>query len=112
MIEIEKFPDEKIFCPACGTAIFDFDKFSPTFGDQITDCPHLHLAGSNEGEEIDKNGWQGQWEAAYPNEEITFFEYLAKTLDDHYVCFYHYPMAPSTVSGHTLFKFEVSGASS
>ena len=41
-----------------------------------------------------------------------FFEYLAKTLDDHYVCFYHYPMAPSTVSGHTLFKFEVSGASS
>ena len=112
MIEIEKFPDEKIFCPACGTAIFDFDKFSPTFGDQITDGPHLQLAGSSEGEEIDKNGWQGQWEAAYPNEEITFFEYLAKTLDDHYVCFYHYPMAPSAIIGHTLFKFEVSGASS
>ena len=99
MIEIDYPNEQKIYCPACGKLILDLGEGASA------DCPHVEFLGTDEGPEFDRNKWYTQWEAKDPERTTHYMEYLAKTLDDHYVCFTQSTPAPGLLSGFTIFKF-------
>ena len=101
MIEIQYPEYGKIYCPACGKLILDISGTKPV----MNECSHLEFLGTNEGGEIDKNNWHEKCEQSDLYDGI--YEYVKKTLDDHYVCFTQHG-AGEMVEGYTIFKFEES----
>ena len=103
MIEIHYPEEQKIFCPACGIMTLSFgeeDRLDTKL--VMNDCSHLQFLGTNEGKEIDKNDLYAKHEDSV--DDLSFHDYLNKTLDDDYVCFTQYVGAPSMLESYTIFK--------
>ena len=103
MIEIHYPEKQKIFCPVCGIMTLSFGEEGQLDAELVmNDCSHLQFLGTNEGKEIDKNDLYAKHEDSV--DDLSFHDYLNKTLDDDYVCFTQHVGAPSMLEGYTIFK--------
>ena len=103
MIEIHYPEEQKIFCPACGIMTLSFGEEDQLDTELVmNDCSHLQFLGTNVGKEIDKNDLYAKHEGSV--DDLSFHDYLNKTLDDDYVCFNQYVGAPSMLECYTIFK--------
>ena len=103
MIEIHYPEKQKIFCPVCGIMTLSFGEEDQLDAELVmNDCSHLQFLGTNEGKEIDKNDLYAKHEDSV--DDLSFHDYLNKTLDDDYVCFTQYVGAPSMLESYTIFK--------
>ena len=103
MIEIHYPEKQKIFCPVCGIMTLSFGEEGQLDAELVmNDCSHLQFLGTNEGKEIDKNDLYAKHEDSV--DDLSFHDYLNKTLDDDYVCFTQYVGAPSMLECYTIFK--------
>ena len=103
MIEIHYPEKQKIFCPVCGIMTLSFGEEGQLDAELVmNDCSHLQFLGTNEGKEIDKNDLYAKHEDSV--DDLSFHDYLNKTLDDDYVCFTQYVGAPSMLESYTIFK--------
>ena len=105
MIETHYPEEQKIFCPACGIMTFSLGEdwlIDPGAELVMNDCSHLQFLGTNVGKEIDKNDLYAKHEDSV--DDLSFHDYLNKTLDDDYVCFTQYVGAPSMLECYTIFK--------
>ena len=103
MIEIHYPEEQKIFCPVCGIMTLSFGEEGQLDAELVmNDCSHLQFLGTNEGKEIDKNDLYAKHEDSV--DDLSFHDYLNKTLDDDYVCFTQYVGAPSMLECYTIFK--------
>ena len=103
MIEILHPEEQKIFCPVCGIMTLSFGEEGQLDAELVmNDCSHLQFLGTNVGKEIDKNDLYAKHEDSV--DDLSFHDYLNKTLDDDYVCFTQYVGAPSMLECYTIFK--------
>ena len=103
MIEIHYPEKQKIFCPVCGIMTLSFGEEGQLNAELVmNDCSHLQFLGTNVGKEIDKNDLYAKHEDSV--DDLSFHDYLNKTLDDDYVCFTQYVGAPSMLECYTIFK--------
>ncbi len=103
MIEIHYPEKQKIFCPVCGIMTLSFGEEGQLDAELVmNDCSHLQFLGTNVGKEIDKNDLYAKHEDSV--DDLSFHDYLNKTLDDDYVCFTQYVGAPSMLECYTIFK--------
>ena len=103
MIGIHYPEEQKIFCPACGIMTLSFGEEDQLNTELVmNDCSHLQFLGTNVGKEIDKNDLYAKHEDSV--DDLSFHDYLNKTLDDDYVCFTQYVGAPSMLECYTIFK--------
>ena len=103
MIGVHYPEEQKIFCPACGIMTLSFGEEDQLDTELVmNDCSHLQFLGTNEGKEIDKNDLYAKHEDSV--DDLSFHDYLNKTLDDDYVCFTQYVGAPSMLECYTIFK--------
>ena len=103
MIEILHPEEQKIFCSVCGIMTLSFGEEGQLDAELVmNDCSHLQFLGTNEGKEIDKNDLYAKHEDSV--DDLSFHDYLNKTLDDDYVCFTQYVGAPSMLESYTIFK--------
>ena len=103
MIEIHYPEKQKIFCPVCGIMTLSFGEEGQLDAELVmNDCSHLQFLGTNVGKEIDKNDLYAKHEDSV--DDLSFHDYLNKTLDDDYVCFTQYVGAPSMLESYTIFK--------
>ena len=103
MIEIHYPEEQKIFCPVCGIMTLSFGEEGQLNAELVmNDCSHLQFLGTNDGKEIDKNDLYAKHEDSV--DDLSFHDYLNKTLDDDYVCFTQYVGAPSMLECYTIFK--------
>ena len=103
MIEILHPEEQKIFCSVCGIMTLSFGEEGQLDAELVmNDCSHLQFLGTNEGKEIDKNDLYAKHEDSV--DDLSFHDYLNKTLDDDYVCFTQYVGAPSMLECYTIFK--------
>ena len=103
MIEILHPEEQKIFCSVCGIMTLSFGEEGQLNAELImNDCSHLQFLGTNDGKEIDKNDLYAKHEDSV--DDLSFHDYLNKTLDDDYVCFTQYVGAPSMLECYTIFK--------
>ena len=103
MIEIHYPEKQKIFCPVCGIMTLSFGEEGQLDAELVmNDCSHLQFLGTNEGKEIDKNDLHAKHEDSV--DDLSFHDYLNKTLDDDHVCFTQHVGAPAMLEGYTIFK--------
>ena len=103
MIEILHPEEQKIFCSVCGIMTLSFGEEGQLDAELVmNDCSHLQYLGTNVGKEIDKNDLYAKHEDSV--DDLSFHDYLNKTLDDDYVCFTQYVGAPSMLECYTIFK--------
>ena len=103
MIEILHPEEQKIFCSVCGIMTLSFGEEGQLDAELVmNDCSHLQFLGTNVGKEIDKNDLYAKHEDSM--DDLSFHDYLNKTLDDDYVCFTQYVGAPSMLECYTIFK--------
>ena len=103
MIEIHYPEKQKIFCPVCGIMTLSFGEEGQLDAELVmNDCSHLQFLGTNEGKEIDKNDLYAKHEDSV--DDLSFHDYLNKTLDDDHVCFTQHVGAPAMLEGYTIFK--------
>ena len=108
MIEILHPEEQKIFCSVCGIMTLSFGEEGQLDAELVmNDCSHLQYLGTNVGKEIDKNDLYAKHEDSV--DDLSFHDYLNKTLDDDYVCFTQYVGAPSMLEGYTIFKVVSDG---
>ena len=103
MIGVHYPEEQKIFCPVCGIMTLSFGEEGQLDAELVmNDCSHLQFLGTNDGKEIDKNDLYAKHEDSV--DDLSFHDYLNKTLDDDYVCFTQYVGAPSMLECYTIFK--------
>ena len=103
MIGVHYPEEQKIFCSVCGIMTISFGEEGQLDAELVmNDCSHLQFLGTNVGKEIDKNDLYAKHEDSV--DDLSFHDYLNKTLDDDYVCFTQYVGAPSMLECYTIFK--------